>query len=200
MVYYSKFDIEGVYLMNITVFCGASMGSEPVFERSAFKMGEWIASRKNILVYGGGKAGLMGVVSEATLKFGGEVIGVIPEFLKNRELANTNITHLKVVESMSERKQEMARLGDAFIALPGGPGTLEEITEMISWARIGQNPNPCIFFNTSGFYNPVRNSYDSMVETGFLTHEDREKILFSDSFAEINAFISNYSAPKIRKY
>lgn len=186
--------------MNVTVYCGASKGTHDTFEKTAIAMGRWIAENDHTLVYGGGKAGLMGIVADTTLKFGGEVIGIIPTFLKHRELAHSGITELRVVESMADRKKQMADLGDAFVALPGGPGTLEEITEMVSWARIGQNSNPCIFFDTDSYYEPLRKLYDNMVACDFLTVEDREKILFSDSFDEIDLFIKNYTAPLIRKY
>lgn len=101
---------------------------------------------------------------------------------------------------MSERKDKMASLAEAFIALPGGPGTLEEITEMVSWARIGQNPNPCIFYNVNNYYGAIENFYDNMVINEFLTKEDRSKIFFSSSFDEINSFIENYEPPLVRQY
>jgi len=124
--------------MKIAVYCGASVGNEPSFATAAQELGQWIASRKNTLVYGGGKAGLMGVLADAVLENGGQVIGVIPTFLKDRELAHPGLTELYVVETMSERKRKMFELSQAFVALPGGPGTLEEITEMISWSRIAK--------------------------------------------------------------
>lgn len=186
--------------MNITVYSGANRGKQPVFEQSAIELGKWIAENNNRLVYGGGKAGLMGTLADTVLHSGGEALGVIPTFLKDRELAHTELTKLYVVNSMSERKNKMAELAEAFIALPGGPGTLEEITEMVSWARIGQNPNPCIFYNVNDYYHAIENFYDNMIANDFLTKEDRSKILFSSSFAEINAFIENYTPPLAREY
>lgn len=186
--------------MNIVVYCGASMGNNPVYQRTAEKLGKWLAEERHTLIYGGGKAGLMGVIADAVIDRNGTAIGVLPSFLKERELAHPKLTKLYTVNTMAERKQKMLDLGNACIALPGGPGTLEEITEMISWSRVGQNPNPCVLFNENGFYDPLKNLYDSMVKNEFLTREDREKMLFSNSLKEINHFIEEYTPPAIRKY
>lgn len=186
--------------MNIVVYCGASNGNDPVYRQTAKNLGEWIADQKHTLIYGGGKAGLMGVIADSVIDKKGKVIGVMPTFLMERELAHSKLTKMYSVKTMSERKQKMLDLGDACIALPGGPGTLEEITEMISWSRVGQNPNPCILFNENGFYDPLKNLYDSMVDSEFLTQNDRDKTLFSNSLKEINQFIKNYTPPEIRKY
>lgn len=142
----------------------------------------------------------MGILSNTVIKENGMAIGVIPKFLKDRELANPNLTKLEVVESMIERKEKMFQLAVAFIALPGGPGTLEEITEMVSWSRIGQNPNPCVFFNVNNFYDAVELMYNNMVSNAFLTVEDRNKLCFSDSINEIEDFITHYEPPMIRQY
>ncbi|MEO2551612.1 TIGR00730 family Rossman fold protein [Enterococcus casseliflavus] len=186
--------------MKIAVYCGASVGNKPSFATAAQELGQWIASRQNTLVYGGGKAGLMGVLADAVLENGGQVIGVIPTFLKDRELAHPGLTELHVVETMSERKRKMFELSQAFVALPGGPGTLEEITEMISWSRIGQNPNPCAFYDVNNFYRATRALYDNMVENEFLTQADREKIGFAQTTNELEAFIQAYEPPVIRQY
>ena len=124
----------------------------------------------------------------------------MPTFLQQRELAHDKLDKLIIVESMSERKKVILEKGDVCIALPGGPGTLEEITEVVSWSRIGQNSNPCIFFNTNNYYSLIEKFYDQMVSNEFLTQEDRNKILFSKSLKEIEEFIQNYKAPKIRTY
>lgn len=186
--------------MNIAVYCGASKGNHPIYEQAAIKLGRWIADKDNTLVYGGGKAGLMGILADSVLENNGKVIGIIPTFLQERELAHPNLSEMKVVNSMSERKAEMLALSDACLALPGGPGTLEEITEVVSWARVGQNSNPCVFFNENDYYEPIKNFYDQMVSSEFLTLADRKKILFSNSLQEIDYFIDNYTPPVIRKY
>lgn len=186
--------------MKITVYCGASLGNNPNHQRAAEALGKWIAEHNHTLVYGGGKAGLMGVIADAVLAHGGQVIGVMPTFLQQRELAHTGLTEMISVQSMPERKLKMIELGEAYIALAGGPGTLEEIAEVISWARIGQNNNPCVLFNSDGYYEPLKTFFDAMVAQGFLTVADRAKTLFSDDLAEIEAFIANYTPPEIRRY
>lgn len=186
--------------MNITVYCGASQGFNEIYRKKAVELGQWIVKRNYNLVYGGGKVGLMGAISDTIISNGGQVIGIIPKFLEDREIAHAGISELISVDNMSERKYRMIELGDVFIALPGGPGTLEEITEVISWARIGQNNSPCILYNINGYFDNLRAMYDSMVSEGFLTQDDREKILFSIDILEIEDFISNYKAPEVRKY
>ncbi|WP_265459307.1 TIGR00730 family Rossman fold protein [Enterococcus sp. HY326] len=178
--------------MEIAVYCGANKGKQKIYEEAAISLGNWIVENNNSLVYGGGKVGLMGAVADAVLAAGGQAIGVIPTFLQKKELAHPRLTKLYVVDSMSERKQKMASLAQAFIALPGGPGTLEEISEMVSWTRVGQNPYPCIFFNVANYYAPLEKMFDEMVLQGFLSAEDRKQILFSESLTEIAAFIKTY--------
>ncbi|MDH6365528.1 uncharacterized protein (TIGR00730 family) [Enterococcus sp. PF1-24] len=186
--------------MNIAVYCGASSGNQEIFKEATIELGKWLAKNHHNLIYGGGKAGLMGILADTVLENGGEVIGIIPTFLKERELAHPALTELKIVDSMAERKQAMLDLANACIALPGGPGTLEEITEVVSWSRIGKNPNPCIFFNSGNYYRPLEAMYDQMVENDFLVKNDREKFLFSESLEEIEGFIKNYQPPVIRQY
>lgn len=186
--------------MNIAVYCGASKGNDQGFSQATKALGQWIAEQNHTLIYGGGKAGLMGVLADAVLQSGGHVIGVIPDFLQNRELAHQALSELHVVGSMSERKRMMFDFAEAFIALPGGPGTLEEITEMISWSRIGQNPHPCMFYDINGFYQATRTVYDQMVAQGFLTQDDRDKIGFATTTEEVADFIDGYQPPALRTY
>lgn len=186
--------------MKVTVYCGASMGTEAVYAKGAIALGEWIAQNGHTLVYGGGNTGLMGQLADTVLAHGGQVMGIIPEFLKERELAHPHLSELRIVTSMSERKQALIQDADAFIALPGGPGTLEEISEVISWARIGKNDKPCILFNIANYYQHLENFFDHMVQTGFLTPEDREKTLFSDNLTQIEDFITHYQPPTAREY
>ncbi|MBQ3437132.1 MAG: TIGR00730 family Rossman fold protein [Fusobacterium sp.] len=186
--------------MKITVYCGASIGNKEIYKNAAIEMAKWIAKNNYELVYGGGKQGLMGVVSDTVMAEGGKVTGIMPHFLTERELANEEITKFIKVQTMYERKKMMIDLGDVYIALPGGPGTLEEISEVVSWSRIGQNNNPCIFFNINNYYEPIKNMFDTMVENGFLTLEDRKKILFTTSYEELENFIKNYTPPEIRVY
>lgn len=186
--------------MKVTVYCGASLGHKDIYQTKARELGQWLAHNGHDLVYGGGKIGLMGLIADTVLANGGYAIGVIPSFLRDREIAHSDINELIVVDDMPSRKAKMVELGDTFIALPGGPGTLEEITEVISWSRIGQNDGPCILYNVSGYFDRLQDQYDDMVREGFLSQADRDKILFSDNLVEIEEFIKTYQAPKIRKY
>ncbi len=186
--------------MNVTVYCGASLGTQEIYKETTTKLGKWIAINKHTLVYGGGKVGLMGVVADSVLENKGKVIGVMPTFLKERELAHEALSEIIIVNTMTERKLKMIELGDCYIALPGGAGTLEEISEVISWARIGQNSNPCIFLNIGGYYNNLKKFYQDMVTNGFLSSDDMNKILFTDCFEEIDNFVKSYEPPIIREY
>ncbi len=178
--------------MNITVYCGANMGTEKVFEDTAKYIGKWMAENGHRLIYGAGNSGLMGTVANAVIDNGGKVTGIIPHFLAEMELTNEAVTELIYVDDMPQRKKILFDRGDCYIALPGGSGTLEEISEVISWSKIGQNDNPCVVLNIAGFYDSLKKQYDDMVKFGFLDKEEREKILFTDSFEEAIDFINNY--------
>lgn len=178
--------------MNITVYCGANLGKNENFKEKALELANWMVQNGHGLVYGGGKVGLMGVISDAILQQQGKVIGVIPTFLKEKELANLNVSELIVVEDMSTRKKIMIEKGDVFIAMPGGPGTMEEIAEVFSWGKLKLHQSPCIFYNVDGFYNPMKTMYDDMVAAGFLEQKDRELLFFSDDIKEIEHFIQHY--------
>ncbi|MBG9979388.1 TIGR00730 family Rossman fold protein [Facklamia lactis] len=186
--------------MNIAVFCGASTGTKEIYKEKTIELGKWIAKNNHQLVYGGGNVGLMGIIADSVLESKGNVIGVMPNFLIEREICHSGINELVTVENMSDRKTYIVENSDAFIALPGGPGTLEEISQVISWARVGQNDGPCILFNVNGYYDYLERFYDTMVDEGFLNLEDREKTLFSDNLEEIEDFIKNYRKPEVRKY
>ncbi|CCV63906.1 conserved hypothetical protein [Alteracholeplasma palmae J233] len=186
--------------MNIVIYCGASLGNDSIYEKETRKIGKWISSNQYKLVYGGGKAGLMGVIADTVLENGGKVIGVMPKFLIEREIMHKGLTENFETNTMTERKNKMIELGDIYIALPGGPGTLEEISEVVSWARIGQNNNPCIFWNVDGYYNDLKSFYLTMVEKGFLTQSDFDKILFTNSIDELENFVKTYEPPTVRKY
>ena len=185
--------------MKIAVYCGASAGLTPDFADAATEVGQWLAHRGDTLIYGGGKVGLMGVLAQSVLNHGGQVLGIMPQVLVERELAMPGIA-LEVVSDMAVRKQRMLTLADVNIALPGGPGTLEEITEAISWSRIGLNASPNILFNRNHFYDPLQQQYQQMVSAGFYTASDLQKILFSDDLAVIAHFIDDYTPPAVRQY
>lgn len=155
---------------------------------------------KKMAVYCGANVGLMGAVADTLLAEGGEVIGVMPTFLMEREIAHNGITKMHTVSDMHARKKKMIELADVYLALPGGPGTLEEISEVISWGRVGEHMNPCNLYNVNGYYDLLAAFFDKMVETSFLTAADRAKIFISDSLEEICAFIDSYEPPMVRQY
>ena len=178
--------------MNIAVYCAASQSNALTFDERTEELGNWIAKKNHTLVYGGGNTGLMGVVSTAVMQTGGQVIGVMPQFFVDREIAKKDITKLHIVETMSERKNKMIELSEAYIALPGGPGTLEEIAEVVSWVRVGQTNGICIFYNMEGYYNHLEAFFNHMVMTNLLSKEDRGQIHFAKSLEEIEKLIENY--------
>lgn len=187
-------------MTNVAVYCGASAGKRAVYTNAAQQLGQWLVERGDHLIYGGGQVGLMGIIADTVLQQGGQVTGIMPAFLNQRELAHTGLTRLLIVDNMATRKQKMIELAEVFIALPGGPGTLEEISEVISWARIGQQDGPCIFYNVAGYYDLLQQFLAKMVAEGFLTQADFEKYLFTDSLATMAEFIAGYQPPTIRKY
>ncbi|WP_281673067.1 TIGR00730 family Rossman fold protein [Pseudoramibacter alactolyticus] len=177
--------------MNITVFCGSRFGTDPDFKQAAADLGTWIGKNGHCLIYGSGWTGLMGTVADATLDAGGRVIGVIPEFLKAIEKPHELINKTITVETMAERKTIMRKLGDAFIALPGGPGTMEEITEVISLAKLNRHHKPCVVFNQKGFYDSFKTLYDEMVAKDFLDQPGRDKIVIADSIEAVEAALGH---------
>lgn len=166
---------------SVCVFCGSSGGKDPVFAGNARCLGEEIARREMRLIYGGGNVGLMGVVADAALAAGGEVVGVIPRALVDLELAHAGVTQLHVVNTMHERKGMMADLADAFVALPGGFGTLDEFCEIITWAQLGIHSKPCGLLNTRSYYDPFLAQIRGATDAGFLRPEHRDLITVSDS-------------------
>ncbi|MEP0916236.1 TIGR00730 family Rossman fold protein [Leptolyngbya sp. DQ-M1] len=150
-------------MRSICVFCGSSMGQNPDYEKAAVELGTAIADRGINLVYGGSHLGLMGAVADAALAAGGEVFGIIPGFLASKELAHQGLTRLETVESMHDRKARMVELSDAFIALPGGYGTLEEFCEVLTWAQLGLHQKPQGLLNVAGYYNSLLQFFDQAV-------------------------------------
>jgi uncharacterized protein (TIGR00730 family) len=169
----------------VAVFCGSSFGNDPVYEEAARLTGRTLAERGIAVVYGGGHVGLMGAVADSALAAGGKVIGVIPRQLDDRELAHRGLTELHVVESMHERKAMMAELSDAFIALPGGAGTLEEIAEQWTWAQLTIHSKPCGFLDVAGFWSPMRRMLHEMVTAGFVREEQSGIVSFSADLDEL---------------
>lgn len=169
----------------ICIFCGSSTGTRAVYVEAATMLAAEIASREMDLVYGGGCVGLMGVIADAALALGGRVIGVIPEALVEREVAHRNLSELIVVSSMHERKAVMESLSDAFIALPGGFGTLDEFFEILTWAQLGIHQKPCGLLNVDGYFNPIVNFMSSAVSAGFVHERHRDMVVVADQMDEL---------------
>lgn len=180
---------------NITVFCGSSAGNEAQYKEQAYQLGKSLAEHNIGLVYGGAGIGLMGAVANGTLEQGGTVIGVLPYFLQNKEIAHAGLTELILVDTMHERKQKMNELSDGVIALPGGYGTLEELFEMLTWAQLSLHEKPIGILNIDGFYDELIAMIDKMVQKGFLKQEYKEMIIVSADIEQLIEQMQNYQVP-----
>ena len=187
-------------MASICIYCGSSPGANPVFKQAAVEMGQLIAAGGHTLVYGGGHVGLMGAVADAALNAGGEVVGVIPQDLLEKEVGHGAVTELVSVSSMHERKMEMAKRADAFIALPGGIGTLEEIVEVFTWNQLGFHSKACGLLNIEGFYDALLGFLDQMVAQRFLTPAHREQLLVANSTPEILECVLAYEPVTLDKW
>jgi uncharacterized protein (TIGR00730 family) len=163
--------------MNICVFCGSGTGNQPVYAQAARDLGAVLAKNNHALVYGGGNIGLMGIIADSVLEHGGEAIGVIPQFLVNREVGHHGVTRLEIVQSMHERKKRMADLSDAFIAMPGGWGTLDELAEILTWGQLGIINQPVGLLNTNNFFDLLMAQMNLMVREGFLRKENLQRLV-----------------------
>ena len=172
-------------LKSVCVFCGASPGARPIYHEAAAQLGRHIAERGLTLVYGGGAVGLMGVVADAALAAGGEVIGIIPQSLERAEIGHKGLTRLEVVDGMHARKARMAELSDAFIALPGGLGTLEELFEVWTWGQLGYHGKPLGLLEVNGFYEKLSGFLDHIVGEGFVRAPHRAMLQKSESPATL---------------
>lgn len=187
---------NGELMKTIAVFCGSSLGGDQMYHDTAVELGQLLAARGIGLVYGGGRSGLMGVVADAVLQAGGEVIGVMPKILVEKELAHPNLTHLYLVDDMQQRKLKMSELSDGFIALPGGAGTLEEIFEQWTWAQLGIHLKPCAFLNAAGFYDGLFAFLQHSVDQGFTHSRFMQHLIHASSAAEILEQLNAYQAPE----
>ena len=187
-------------MRSICVYCGSNSGSKSVYAQRAAELGARIASEGLQLVYGGGNVGLMGIVADAVLANGGEAIGVIPEQLVQWEVAHKGVTRLEVVANMHERKARMFDLADAFVALPGGFGTLDEMFEMLTWRQLGLGKKPCAFLDVDGFYAPLIGMIDRMVEERFLHAEQRDDLWHGESIDALFAWMRDYTPAQADKW
>jgi hypothetical protein len=187
-------------MRRVCIFCGSSNGARDVYVEAARAMGAALARRRIGLVFGGGRIGLMGVVADAVLAAGGEVIGVIPEALVAKELAHNGLSDLRVVGSMHERKALMAELADAFVALPGGYGTFEEFCEVVTWAQLGFHRKPCGLLNVVGFYEPLLAFFDHAVAEGFVRPGHRALVLEERDPEHLLDLMARYQPPALEKW
>lgn len=187
-------------MKRICVFCGSSAGSQSEYRACAQQLGNELTRRKIGLVYGGGNVGVMGAIADSVLEAGGEVIGVIPEHLMTREIGHKRLTKLHIVHSMHERKALMADLSDAFIALPGGFGTLEEFCEVLTWSQLGLHAKPCGIVNVLGYYTPLLAMLDHAVQERFLKPQNRALVLARDTPAELLMAFDDWRPVHVEKW
>ncbi|OIQ41873.1 MAG: Rossman fold protein, TIGR00730 family [Bacteroidetes bacterium MedPE-SWsnd-G1] len=186
-------------MKKIAVFCGASIGFNPIYKDEAQRVGAFFGKNNIGLVYGGGKIGMMGALADELLKHKGEVIGIIPHLLKNEEVVHSELSQLIETKTMSTRKVKISKLVDGYIALAGGFGTLDEIFEALTLGQLGIESKPIGLLNTQGFFSPMLAQLDLMVEEGFLKKANRDMVLVSDNIEELIELMYLYKAPKMTK-
>lgn len=187
-------------MKSVAVYCGSNAGARPIYTERAIALGQQLARDGIALVYGGGNVGLMGIVADAALEAGGEVIGVIPEQLMGWEVAHKGLTRLEVVANMHERKMRMFDLSDGFIALPGGFGTMDEMFEMLTWRQLGIGDKPCAFLDVDGFYAPIVAMMDRMVEERFLHPDQRRDLWHGEDVGDMLDWMQRYEPAQASKW
>jgi uncharacterized protein (TIGR00730 family) len=187
-------------MKSITVFCGSSEGSDAQYAQAAYSLGIQLAQQNYTVIYGGAKIGLMGTLANAALGANGNVVGVIPTFLKKKEVVHNALTQLIEVDSMHERKHKMSELADGFITLPGGFGTLEELFEMLTWAQLNRHQKPIGILNINGYYDELLSFIYKMIDQQFLRHVNLELLLVSDSIEDLLARMNKYKAPELPRW
>ena len=180
----------------VALYCGSRSGNHPIYQQTAIELSKALADHHFGLVYGGASIGLMGQVANAVMENGGETVGVIPEFMLDYEIAHQNLTELHIVKTMHERKALMAERASAFIALPGGLGTFEEILEIATWGQLNQHQKPMMLYNVNGFYNALITQLDHAVQEGFLPPQHRAKLIVCDNKQHIDNELKNLESPK----
>ena len=186
-------------MKRICVYCGSSPGARPEYAQAARQFGQVLVSRDIGLVYGGGRVGMMGTIADAVIEAGGEVIGVIPQGLADRKVAFTDLSDLRVVPSMHERKALMVELSDGFVALPGGLGTFEEFFEVLTWAQLNIHHKPCGLLNVCGYYTKLTSFLDYAVDEQFIEPEHRRMLLIDEVPEALLTKFEEYQPPKVNK-
>ena len=184
----------------ITVFCGSSFGTDKKYTAYAYAFGKFLAGKNLEVVYGGAKVGLMGALADGALEAGGRVTGVLPHFLKEKELAHEGLSHAIFVNSMQERKSKMNHLGDGFVALPGGYGTLDELFEILTWAQLGYHQKPIGVLNIEGYYQGLIDLLNTMVNKQFLKKINQEMLLFDNTQETLLDKMNNYQPVVVPKW
>ncbi|MGM0877285.1 MAG: TIGR00730 family Rossman fold protein [Bacillota bacterium] len=187
-------------MKRVSVFCGSSPGASEIYTDEAERLGTQLANNGITLVYGGAKVGIMGTVASAALQAGGEVIGVIPKMLMKREIAHTQLTELIIVNTMHERKAKMEELSDGFIALPGGPGTMEEFFEVYTWAQLGEHQKPIGMLNSNNYYDKLLAFFEHMIAEQFLKPEYQSMIIVEKDPIQLIEKFRNYEPPQLTKW
>ena len=187
-------------MRSICVYCGSNAGADPAYAAHAKALGERLARERIALVYGGGNVGLMGVIADAALAGGGEVIGVIPQQLVDWEVAHKGITRLEVVDSMHARKARMFDISDGFVALPGGFGTMDEMFEMLTWRQLGLGDKPCAFLDVNGYWRPLMAMLDTMVRERFLHADQRDDLWHGEDIDAMLAWMRGYVPARADKW
>jgi len=187
-------------MKSICVFCGSSNGAKPEYKSIAVETGRVFAEQRIKLIYGGSDVGLMGAIADSVLENGGEVIGILPEFLSQKEIAHKSLTELKLVNSMHERKEFMAELADGFIVLPGGFGTLDELFEILTWAQLGLHQKPIGILNVTGFFDILLELSNTMVAEGFVRNQHAELLIVDKSATELLEKMRVSKTRKVEKW
>lgn len=180
----------------VALYCGSRAGNNPIYQEKAVQLARKLAEQGFGMVYGGASIGLMGLVADTVVQHGGQAVGVIPEFMLDYEIAHSNLTELHVVKSMHERKAMMADRASAFVALPGGLGTFEEILEIATWGQLNQHQKPMILYNVNGFYDALIQQLDHAVHEGFLPPQHRAKLIVCNHSHKIINALKNLDSPR----
>ncbi|QCJ71008.1 TIGR00730 family Rossman fold protein [Providencia heimbachae] len=187
-------------IKSIAIYCGSSMGSNTLYKQQAIEFAKEMVKRDITLVYGGASVGIMGTIADTVLSLGGKAIGVIPSLLEEREISHKNLTELYKVETMHQRKNKMIELADAFVALPGGYGTLEEYAEVFTWSQIGLHTKPCALFNINNYWQPLIDMTNKMADEGFLHEKYRNMAIVETTPSALLDRFETYIAPPVKTY
>ncbi|NIK93404.1 TIGR00730 family Rossman fold protein [Mangrovimonas sp. CR14] len=187
-------------MKRVSVFCGSSLGKDAIYKQEAFQLGKTLAQKGIGLVYGGAHIGLMGAVADGALSESGEVIGVIPNFLRSKEIAHEGISELILTDTMHQRKSKMNDLCNGVIVLPGGFGTLDEYFEMLTWGQLGLHQKPLGILNTNGYYNHLINHVETMAQEGFLSQDNKSMVIIESEINMLLETMASYQSPKTGKW